>query len=93
MRIDYCIYRRELFPDGILYTSQDSHYSVLKATRMYRMRCVMVDTLVSGEIDYAHLKALLLANKDKPALINLNIGIFLILGMVCIYRWMKLVKE
>jgi hypothetical protein len=44
---------------------------------MYRMGCVKVDCLVSGEIDCADFKVKLLANKDKPAIINVNIGIFL----------------
>ncbi|RDX62930.1 Serine decarboxylase 1, partial [Mucuna pruriens] len=65
---------REQLPDGILYTSQDSHYSIFKIARMYRMQCVKVRTLVSGEIDCVDLKALLIAHKDKPAIINLNIG-------------------
>ncbi|XP_061342030.1 serine decarboxylase-like [Gastrolobium bilobum] len=65
---------REQFPDGILYTSQDSHYSIFKIARMYRMQCVKVGTFVSGEIDCAELKVSLLAHKDKPAIINLNIG-------------------
>ncbi|MED6124150.1 hypothetical protein PIB30_056367 [Stylosanthes scabra] len=65
---------REKFPDGILYASEDSHYSIFKIARMYRMQCVKVGTLVSGEIDCADLKASLLAHKDKPAIINLNIG-------------------
>ncbi|XP_020232083.1 serine decarboxylase 1 [Cajanus cajan] len=65
---------REQLPDGILYTSQDSHYSIFKIARMYRMQCVKVRTLVSGEIDCVDLKALLVAHKDKPAIINLNIG-------------------
>ncbi|XP_057422613.1 serine decarboxylase 1-like [Lotus japonicus] len=65
---------REKFQDGILYTSQNSHYSLFKIAMMYRMRCVKVNTLVSGEMDCADLKALLLSNKDKPAIINLNIG-------------------
>ncbi|KAJ0228831.1 hypothetical protein HA466_0321730 [Hirschfeldia incana] len=30
---------REVFPDGILYASSESHYSVFKAARMYRMEC------------------------------------------------------
>jgi hypothetical protein len=34
-----------------------------------------VSTLITGEIDCANLKTLLLAHKDKPAIINLNIGI------------------
>lgn len=69
------MYRREKFPDGILYTSQDSHYSIFKIARMYRMQCIKVGTLINGEIDCADLKTLLLAHKDKPAIINLNIGI------------------
>ncbi|KAI4321156.1 hypothetical protein MLD38_034574 [Melastoma candidum] len=65
---------REVFPDGILYASRESHYSVFKAARMYRMDCIKVDTHVSGEIDCADLKVKLLANKDKPAIFNINIG-------------------
>lgn len=41
---------------------------------MYRMECVKVDTLISGEIDCADFRAKLIANKDKPAIINVNIG-------------------
>ncbi|CAK9187362.1 unnamed protein product [Ilex paraguariensis] len=65
---------REVFPDGILYASRESHYSVYKAARMYRMECVKVGTLVTGEIDCADFKSKLLPNKDKPAIINVNIG-------------------
>ncbi|KAJ1388445.1 Pyridoxal-phosphate binding site [Sesbania bispinosa] len=65
---------REQFPDGILYTSKDSHYSIFKIARMYRMECVKVGTLVFGEIDCVKLQTSLLAHKNKPAIINLNIG-------------------
>ena len=63
-----------MHPDGILYASRDTHYSIFKAARMYRMECVKVDTLMSGEIDCTDFRAKLLANKDKPAIINVNIG-------------------
>jgi len=39
------------------------------------MQCVKVGSLLSGEIDCVELEASLLAHKDKPAIINLNIGI------------------
>ncbi|KAK6115081.1 hypothetical protein DH2020_007350 [Rehmannia glutinosa] len=65
---------REVFPDGILYASKESHYSVFKAARMYRMECEKVATLVTGEIDCKDFKEKLLLNKDKPAIINVNIG-------------------
>jgi histidine decarboxylase len=63
-----------VFPDGILYASRESHYSVFKAARMYRMECVKVETLISGEIDCEDFKSKLLCHKDKPAIINVNIG-------------------
>ncbi|KAH7299755.1 hypothetical protein KP509_24G027200 [Ceratopteris richardii] len=65
---------REVFPDGILYASSESHYSVFKAARMYRMDMVKVDTLITGEIDCADLKRKLEERKDKPAILNVNIG-------------------
>jgi histidine decarboxylase len=70
------LYRREVFPDGILYTSRETHYSIFKAARMYRMKLEKVDTLISGEIDCADFRQRLLKNKDKPAIVNVNIGKF-----------------
>jgi histidine decarboxylase len=81
-----------VFPDRILFASRESHYSVFKATRMYIMDCVKVDTLMSGEIDCAMSREIdcamsreidcdnfqrkLLQNGDKPTIINVNIGEF-----------------
>ena len=65
---------RENYPDGILYASQESHYSVFKAARMYRMPLVKVNTNENGEINYECLKSHLMQNRDKPAIINANIG-------------------
>jgi len=66
-----------VLPDGILYASRESHYSIFKAARMYRMECEKVETLNSGEIDCDDFKAKLLRHQDKPAIINVNIGKFL----------------
>lgn len=63
-----------MFPDGILYASKESHYSVFKAARMYRMECEKIGTLVTGEIDCTDFKNKLFPHKDKPAIINVNIG-------------------
>ncbi|KAL7111404.1 hypothetical protein ACP275_05G085200 [Erythranthe tilingii] len=65
---------RNLLPDGILYTSNESHYSIFKGSRIYRIECQIIGTLITGEIDCTDLKEKLLFNKDKPAIINLNIG-------------------
>ncbi|KAJ8555360.1 hypothetical protein K7X08_012856 [Anisodus acutangulus] len=65
---------RELLPDGILYASKDSHYSIPKAARMYRMDLETINTSINGEMDYSDLREKLLQNKDKPAIINVTIG-------------------
>jgi histidine decarboxylase len=63
-----------VLPDGILYASRDSHYSVFKAARMYRMEAVKVDTLLSGEINCDDFRKKLTDRKDKPAILNINVG-------------------
>ena len=65
---------RECFPDGILYTSQETHYSVFKAARMYRMDCQSIPTLPMGEIDYDILADTISKNLDRPVILNVNIG-------------------
>lgn len=41
------------------------------------MECVKVDTHCTGEIDCDDFKAKISRNKDKPAIVNVNIGKFL----------------
>lgn len=65
---------REVLPDGILYTSSETHYSVFKAARMYRMDFERIETLETGEIDYDILHERLVRNKGRPAILNVNIG-------------------
>mmetsp|Transcript_22102 Transcript_22102/g.31662 ORF Transcript_22102/g.31662 Transcript_22102/m.31662 type:complete len:582 (+) Transcript_22102:77-1822(+) len=65
---------RECHPDGILYTSKETHYSVFKAARYYRMDAKSIPTLPMGEIDYDVLAQELHSNMDRPAIINVNIG-------------------
>jgi len=65
---------RECHPDGILYSSRETHYSVFKAARYYRMDAKAIPTLPQGEIDYDVLAAELEKNRDRPAIINVNIG-------------------
>ena len=77
--------RREVFPNGILYASHEWHYSVFKTARMYRMECVKINTLWSGEIDCDGFEAKLLCHKDKPGIVDVNIGNFLLL---CFSLWL-----
>lgn len=63
---------RERFPNGILYTSDQSHYSLFKIAKMFRMETKIIPTTPNGEIDYDKFKDIL--DNTKPAIINANIG-------------------
>jgi len=65
---------REIFPEGICYYSQDTHYSVAKMLRVLKMRHIMIKSLPSGEIDYEDLRETLKVNRDVPPIIFANIG-------------------
>ena len=65
---------REVHPEGVLYSSAESHYSLFKAARYYRMKAEAIDTLVTGEIDYDHLETRIAKNLDKPVIVNVNVG-------------------
>lgn len=65
---------RECQPDGILYSSQETHYSIFKAARYYRMDAKSIPTLPMGEIDYDLLSKEIEKNIDRPVIINVNIG-------------------
>lgn len=65
---------REVFPQGVLYTSADTHYSIPKIARILKIPLVTVRSQPNGEMDYAHFEECLLQNLDKPAIINANLG-------------------
>ncbi|MFS0517790.1 histidine decarboxylase [Nostoc sp. UIC 10607] len=65
---------REIYPNGILYSSQDSHYSIPKAAKLFRIQHNVVNSQINGEMDYDHFEQLISENRSYPAIINLNIG-------------------
>ena len=65
---------RELFPEGIVYFSEDTHYSVLKITRVLRTRNIMIKSQESGEIDYDDLYETIRINRDVPVIFMANVG-------------------
>ncbi len=65
---------RELHPDGIVYFSEDTHYSILKITRVLRTRNIMIKSQSSGEIDYDDLHESIRINRDVPVIFMANIG-------------------
>lgn len=65
---------RDIFPDGILYYSTNTHYSVRKAAKLLRMDSRVIRSQRSGELDYEHLEEELTQNRHLPVIINANIG-------------------
>jgi histidine decarboxylase len=65
---------REMFPDGIVYFSQDSHYSVAKNLHFLGMRNIMIRSQRNGEMDYEDLKETIRIRRDAPPIIFANIG-------------------
>ena len=63
---------RENFPDGILYASEESHYSVFKAAHFYRMEAKSIKTNWQGTINLESLKESI--DLTKPVILNVNIG-------------------
>ncbi len=65
---------REMFPEGICYFSEDTHYSVAKILRLQHMRNIMIKSQPDGQIDYTDLRETLRIHRDVPPIIFANIG-------------------
>ena len=65
---------RELHPEGIVFYSDQTHYSVPKNLRILRMTSVKVQSDAKGEIDYQALQNALMEHKGKTPIILANIG-------------------
>ena len=69
-----CYLGREIFPDGTLYYSKDTHYSVAKIVKLLRIKSQVVESLPNGEIDYDDLMKKIADDKEAHPIIFANIG-------------------
>ena len=65
---------RELYPDGVVYYSEHTHYSAAKIVRVLGARSIMIRGREDGEIDYDDLRETLRIHRDVPPIILANIG-------------------
>ena len=65
---------REIFPNGMVYYSEDTHYSVAKILRMVHAKNIMIRSQENGEIDYQDLAETIKIHRDVPPIIFANIG-------------------
>lgn len=65
---------RELYPKGMVYYSEATHYSVHKNIHLLNMPSIVIRSLKNGEIDYADLERAITMNRHLPVIILANIG-------------------
>ncbi|NOX99150.1 MAG: aminotransferase class V-fold PLP-dependent enzyme, partial [Verrucomicrobia bacterium] len=65
---------RELYPEGIVYYSEDTHYSVNKVLRMLHIRNVMIRSNPDGTIDLDDLRESINIHRDTPVIVFANAG-------------------
>ena len=65
---------REVFPEGVFYCSEDSHYSLFKIARILKMKLCVVKSRENGEINYDDFEYKLKDNINYPSIICVNIG-------------------
>jgi histidine decarboxylase len=65
---------RELHPNGLVYFSEDTHYSVAKILRVLRARNIMIKSQPNGEMDYDDLRETIRIHRDVPPIVFANLG-------------------
>ena len=65
---------RELYPDGLVYYSEDTHYSVNKILRCLHVRNIMIKSCPDGRIDLEDLHETVRIHRDVPPIIFANVG-------------------
>jgi len=65
---------REAFPNGMVYYSESTHYSVKKNLHLLNIKNIVIRSQNNGEIDYDDLERSITLRRDKPAIFFLNIG-------------------
>jgi len=65
---------REVFTEGLVYFSEDTHYSVAKSLRALHIRNIMIASRPDGSMDLEDLRETIRIHRDTPAIIFLNIG-------------------
>ncbi|EDQ2186934.1 histidine decarboxylase [Salmonella enterica] len=69
-----CYLGRELFPEGTLYYSKDTHYSVAKIVKLLRIKSSLVESQPNGEMDYDDLIRKIQSDSEEHPIIFANIG-------------------
>lgn len=65
---------RELYPDGLVYYSQDAHYSIDKILRCLNLRSIMIRSRSDGRMDLEDFRETLRIHRDLPPIVCATVG-------------------
>jgi histidine decarboxylase len=65
---------REIYPNGIVYYSEATHYSVRKNIQILNLKSIVIRTQPSGEMNYEDLRQMIQLHRDQPVILLANIG-------------------
>lgn len=65
---------REAFPNGMVYYSESTHYSVKKNLHLLNIPNIVIRSQENGELDYKDLDQTVRARRHKPAIFFINVG-------------------
>tara|TARA_Y100000310_G_scaffold204527_1_gene204755 strand:+ start:135 stop:1235 length:1101 start_codon:yes stop_codon:yes gene_type:complete len=84
---------RELYPKGVVYYSQDTHYSVSKNIRVLNLENIMIKSQSNGEMDYQDLHNMMATWRSAPPIIFANMGTTMKEGFDNINKIKETLKE
>lgn len=71
----YALYlAKRLYPNGIVFFSEEAHYSIAKNIDILGLPHQKIKTQTSGEVDYDDLEEKILLHAEHPVIIIANIG-------------------
>lgn len=65
---------REMFPKGMVYYSESTHYSVRKNIHLLNIPSIVIRSKENGEIDYEDFENTVQMNRHKPAIVLTTFG-------------------
>ena len=65
---------REVYPSGMVYYTESTHYSVQKNIHLLNMESIVIRSQPNGEMDYADFEVTLQMNRHRPVIVMANIG-------------------
>jgi len=65
---------RELYPKGMVYYSESTHYSIKKNIHLLNIPSIVIRSQENGEIDYEDLENTIRFNRHRPAIVIATFG-------------------